>query len=273
LKLFGKAPFKHYTYFIHLAEGEFPGGLEHRACTVMAVPNGSELHIEDLAAHEYFHAWNVKQIRPKVLGPFDYTQPVRTKNLWFAEGVTDYYSKIHTYQAGLGDVNWLLTELAGNITELQGSVNRHNKTLEQASSECWESGGFGVGDLSYYVKGFVVGFLLDVKLRSDSQGSHTLDDVMRYLYGKYHLPDPGYEEDGILQAINHVSGEDLTPFYNSLVRSTDEMPYETLAGIGLKAEQQRNGNGDLIWTLKPSDDATDDTRALLAQFLAIPHFG
>lgn len=234
IKLFGGASFKRYTYIVHLAVGNFSGGLEHRASNVQAVANGGRLNLDELATHEYFHAWNVKQIRPFVLGPFDYTQPVFTGNLWFAEGVTDYYAYITAYRSGVLNGEWLAYRLGLQINRLQSAGNRETVTLEEASRRAWENGGMGVGDLSYYNKGLVAGLIFDAVIRSATDGQKSLDDVMRLMYKKYKLPNPGYQEDDILKALNEVSGRDLSELYHSMVQTTNEMPYDLLAGIGLK---------------------------------------
>jgi len=236
LKLFGGAQFKRYIFFIHLAVGNFDGGLEHRACNVQAVANARTLNIDDLAAHEYFHAWNVKQIRPRMLGPFDYTAEQRTANLWFAEGVTDYYAKITTYRSGLKDRSWLLHDFSGQVSALQHSANRKSYTLADASKLAWEHGGFGIGDLSYYVKGLLVGWIFDALIRDATDGEKSLDDVMRLMYKRYHLPQPGYDENGILSAINEVTGGDYTELYNQMVNSTEELPYNLLERIGISVD-------------------------------------
>lgn len=234
LKMFGASSFKRYLYIIHLDVGNFSGGLEHRACNVQAVSNTPELHLDDLAAHEYFHAWNVKQIRPEILGPFDYTQPQRTANLWFAEGVTDYYSKLHTYQSGLRQEPWLRAQLLDQIQQLQQSRSRKTMTVEEASRQCWDSDGFGSGDLSYYVKGLLAGFIFDAAIIDHSDGKKTLDDVMRLLYKEHKLPNPGYGEDELRLAINQVAGADLSELYRKMIRSTEELPYSDLQRIGLR---------------------------------------
>ncbi|MDR3690690.1 MAG: hypothetical protein P4L46_15030 [Fimbriimonas sp.] len=234
LKLFHDAGFKKYYYIIHLEVGNFSGGLEHRACNVQAVANSGELHLDDLAAHEYFHAWNVKQIRPKVLGPFDYTQPQRTGNLWFSEGVTDYYAKLHTFQSGLRTEAWLQNEIADQIRQLQSGQTRKIKTVEEASRNCWEQDGFGFGDLSFYTKGLLAGFLLDSAIIDATNGTKTLDDVMRTLFQRCRLPKPGFDEDELRTTINEVAGKDLSGLYNKIVRSTDEMPYSIVSKIGMK---------------------------------------
>lgn len=234
IKMMEGAPFKRYIYFIHLAVGDFSGGLEHRASTVLAVPSMVRLRLNELATHEFYHAWNVKQIRPKVLGPFDYTQKVRTRNLWFAEGVTDYYAHLHAYQAGLRDARGLAHGLSEQISELQSSRNRKTNTLEEASLGAWEGGSMGVGDLSYYTKGSIAGLIFDAAIRDATDGEKSLDDVMRLMFERYRLPKPGYEEDAILKTINEVAGKDLTELYRRVVQSKEEVPYEELKKIGLR---------------------------------------
>ncbi|HRI45117.1 MAG TPA: hypothetical protein PLL78_01580 [Fimbriimonadaceae bacterium] len=236
MALFGSPPpFKRYLYFVNLAVGDFGGGLEHRASTVLAMPNVRNLQMETLAAHEFVHAWNVKQMRPLPLGPFDYTKPCRTGNLWLAEGVTDYYAQIVAYRSGLFDEAWLLRSLSDNIQELQRGSTRLKVTLEECSNQAWEHGGFSVGDLSYYTKGLVAGFVLDAAIRGATDGKKSLDDTMRSMFAKYRLPLPGYPEDGPRQAVNETAGKDLSALYDVLVRSTKEVPYEELAAMGLRA--------------------------------------
>jgi predicted metalloprotease with PDZ domain len=269
VNLFGSAPFKHYTFIFHFAVGNFDGGLEHRASCVLALPNEDQ-PIDDLTAHEFFHAWNVKQIRPKVLGPFDYTKPDRTANLWFAEGVTDYYSKLITYRSGLGDEGWLLKQFGEQMSELEQSVTRNHKTVAEASWEAWENGGFGIGDLSFYTKGFMIGMLLDIQIRTTTNGTKSLDDVMRLLYSKYHLPEPGYEENGLLAALNEVCGQDMSKLYNSMVKTTEDLPYALLQKIGLRYHPNTDniaGQPDMIVERDP--DATDDQKKLLDDYLKV----
>lgn len=234
IKLFGGAPFRKYLYIVHLAVGNFNGGLEHRACNVIATNNTGKLSLGTLASHEYFHAWNVKQIRPKLLGPFDYTQEQRTGNLWFAEGVTDYYAYLTAYRSGRYDEGWLLDSFSSQLYTLQSGRTRRRITLERACRETWEHGGFGYDDLDYYNKGLIAGLVFDAAIREATEGAKSLDDVMRFLYQKHKLPYPGFEEDGILKALNEVSGKDLSALYRTIVQSTDEVPFEVLQGIGLR---------------------------------------
>jgi len=228
IKMFGSIPCKKYMYFLHMGSGMWGGGLEHQASTVLDVGNSKPLYIDTLVTHEFFHTWNVKNIRPKVLGPFDYTQPCRTRNLWFAEGVTDYYSKIIAYRTGLYNEKWLGQSLAMEAAQLFRTPTRLRVNMEDACYQTWEHGGFGYNDLSFYNKGLLIGWLLDASILGATNGTKTLDDVMRSMYDKYKLPKPGFEEDGILKEINAISGTDLTAIYNTMVRSTAELPYGIL---------------------------------------------
>lgn len=235
VRLFGSLPCKKYMYIIHIGSGMWGGGLEHQASTVLDVGNSKPLYIDTLVTHEFFHTWNVKNIRPKVLGPFDYTQPCRTRNLWFAEGVTDYYSKITAYRSGLYDEKWLMQSLALEAAQLFRCLTRLKVNLEDACYHTWEHGGFGYNDLSFYNKGLLIGWLLDAAIIGATNGEKSLDDVMRSMYAKYRLPKPGYEEDAILKEVNTIAGTDVTPLYNVMLRSTSELPYDILKDtLGLK---------------------------------------
>ncbi len=249
IRMMGGAPFKRYLYLIHLAIGDFSGGLEHRASTVLAVPNMAKLRLNELATHEFYHVWNVKHIRPAVLGPFDYTKKVRTRNLWFSEGVTDYYAHVHAYQSGLRTAQDMLQGFTDQIAELDASRTRKSKTLEDAGLEAWENGSIGTGDLSYYTKGSVAGLVFDAAIRAQTGGKKSLDDVMRLLFSRHRLPKPGFEEDGLRKAINEVAGADLSELYRKVVQSTEDMPYEGLRALGLRVRKPGDGSRDLGFRL------------------------
>jgi len=239
IDLFGSAPFKRYLFIIHLSGRGFGGGLEHLNSTVLNVPDRRDLNINGLAAHEYFHAWNVKRIRPRVLGPFDYTQSVRTRALWWCEGVTDYYATVLLVRSGLIGDRAFWQEMEREILTLENNPARERIALEEASWNVWEGNGMGYGGLSYYNKGKVVGFLLDVTIRGLTGNRKSLDDVMRFLMERYAYPKPGFEEDGILQAINRVVAQDLSALYRRMVASTEPLPYdEVLKYIGFRLERQ-----------------------------------
>ena len=236
IKMMKTVPFKRYLYLIHLEVGDFGGGLEHRASTTIAVGNSQTVHLDELATHEYYHSWNVKQIRPKILGPFDYSKPQRTVNLWFSEGVTDYYAKLHAFQAGLTSESQLLDGLRDEIRTVERSETRKKMTLEEVCFNTWEDTGFGgFGDLSFYNMGLVAGFVLDASIRQETEGKKSLDDVMRIAFDRYALPKPGFEEGALRDLVVEVGGVKLGPIYDTLIRSKGkDLPYSQLEHLGLR---------------------------------------
>ena len=272
IKMMRGASFKRYVYIVHLEIGDFSGGLEHRASNVIAVPNLKTIRLDDLATHEYFHAWNVKQIRPKALGPFDYTTKVRTANLWFSEGVTDYYAKLHSHQAGLEAESYVLDSLTSAFQEVRGSTTEKKITLEECSKGAWENGGFGIGDYSYYTKGMVVGFLFDAYLRGKSDGKTSLDDVMRALYERGAIPKPGFAEEELRTTLVEFGGAEIGPIYDRMVRSTAVLPYELAEGVGLRIltpgqpyaspRFQTDGDGNVLAVATPDEPVQRGDRIL-----------
>jgi predicted metalloprotease with PDZ domain len=222
--IFGGPPMKRYFWNMHLKPGRFSGGLEHGSGTTLNIDDSRDLGLLRLAAHEFFHLWNVERIRPKLLGPFDYTGPQRVKGLWFVEGVTSYYADLVLYRAGFAEAGWLLRMVLDEMSRLRSSSDRKRYTVEEASLKAWEGASLGYGNLSYYNKGYLIALLLDLSIRTRTGGQKSLDDVMRYLFERYCRPKPGYDENGILQAINAVSGQDFTELYDQMVRSTEELP-------------------------------------------------
>jgi predicted metalloprotease with PDZ domain len=270
MQMFGKAPFHRYVFHLHFAVGNFSGGLEHQASVTIALPPRVPANqVDDLVTHEFFHAWNVKNIRPVVLGPFDYTKEVRTDNLWFAEGVTDYYAKVDAYRSGLDSMDdYLFPAFSGELRTYQIGRTRLAHTLAEASRGAWEGFSEGMGDLSYYNKGQLAGWILDAEIRKDTNGQKSFDDVMRYMYGMYHLPDaPGYPENGILLAVNAVAGQDLSALYNKLIYSTDELPYKDLEDIGIRVVATDEEYQDLGFTTDASGVVQDVDESVSQQGL------
>lgn len=232
--IFGPLPEGRYTYILHLALGGFGGGLEHRASTVLSIANQDHPDLAHLAAHEFVHTWNVKQIRPRELGPFDYDDKVRSKYLWFAEGVTEFYATRVVRDAGLIDENTMLSYLTQSIRSVEQSEMRQRLSLQQACEATWDNGGFGVGDLNYYSMGAVVGLLLDAAIRAETHGQRSLDDAMRLMMKKYALPKPGFDDAGIGDAVSEVAGTDLRPMLEQMVATTQPLPYGVLRRVGLR---------------------------------------
>lgn len=235
---FGDAPYHRYIFEFHAnaSRAGGGGGLEHLGSTEITMSSLVDDRLRSVIAHEYFHLWNVKRIRPVVLGPFDYVDPPRTANLWWSEGVTSYYGDLLSRRGGLNTDAEYLKHLSDTITLLQNNPARLKVSADQSSLHVFEAGnGQGFGGLSYYTKGELVGLCLDLKIRAVTGGAHSLDDVIRALYIQCGKGDgPGFGEDDIKKTVNRISGQDLSDFYELLARSTEELPLaEALSSVGL----------------------------------------
>jgi predicted metalloprotease with PDZ domain len=265
IKLFGGPPFERYVFFFHFTrEGSFSGGLEHLNSTVLRLdpsnlyqPGGENFSI---VAHEFVHAWNVKRIRPAALGPFDYTRPVRVKDLWFAEGVTDYFAPRVVVEAGLATQRFWLGYQAEQLTQLMSNPARHQVTLEETSLKVWESENEseGFGGLSYYNKGLVVGLLLDIELRRQTVNKVGLEDVLKALLTQCQKSGRGYSEGEIERTVARLTGIDFTAFFEKALRSTDDLPLKTLlqaGGLLVDEALTRTPTLGFAWEQAPSGQA------------------
>ena len=230
----GSLPYSQYVFFFDV--GGRGGGLEHLNGTRMAIGGQGAKAIANFAAHEYFHLWNVKRIRPKVLGPFDYVNPPKTRNLWFSEGVTDYYASVCVRRSDLISEEGFYNRWGNAIQSYLRAPNYRKTSADESSLRVWEAGNSSGYGISYYFKGLMIGLCLDLKIRYTTQNKKSLDDVMRELMRRTNPPKPGFGEDEIREVVNLVAGQDLTDFYNLLARSTDEMPFaECMGYAGLDA--------------------------------------
>jgi predicted metalloprotease with PDZ domain len=260
----GEIPYRDYTFILHLRENA-GGGLEHLNSTALgyprfgfrivsgdrttsAAPNPAETGQRDyrgflgLVSHEFFHLWNVKRIRPDALGPFDYTQENYTKNLWVAEGITDYYSDLVLRRAGLISENEFLAATARSIQSLQNTPGRLEQSVEESSFDSWikyyrQDENSVNSQISYYDKGAILGLVLDLEIRKRSNGAKSLDDVMRYLYTEFFKKDRNYAPLDFQKACELMAGSSLEDFFNRFVRGTEELDYNVAFGAaGLRLE-------------------------------------
>jgi predicted metalloprotease with PDZ domain len=262
-RFWGFLPYRRYVFLNVFRPGA--GGLEHKDSTLLtanparAAREPGSLGWLSFVSHEYFHAFNVKRLRPIELGPFDYEHPPSTKSLWICEGLTTYFGELIVVRAGLGTPQDLLAMLSSHIGQLQNSRGRLVQTLEQASLDVWNSGTSGVGrdtgtKLSYYVKGPVVGFLLDARIRCATAGNKSLDDVMRLAYSRF-SGERGFTPEQFQAAAQEVAGVDLKEWFRKAISSTEELDYqEALDWFGLRfapAEDPAKA-----WKLETLTDAT-----------------
>ena len=244
----GEVPYKQYT-FIGIGPGR--GGIEHLNNTTISF-DGTGLKDPDgmnrtmnFIAHEYFHHYNVKRIRPFELGPFDYEKGNRTNLLWISEGLTVYYEYLMVKRAGLADEATLFSNFEGNLNAHENNPGRLYQSLQQASFHTWSEGPFGTQgsekgkSISYYDKGPLIGLLLDFEIRNATQNKSSLDDVMRLLYWKYYKEqNRGFTEAEFQMACEQVAGIGLSVFFE-YIYTTKELDYNKyLAYAGLKVDRQ-----------------------------------
>lgn len=251
--MFGEVPYESYT-FIGLGKGL--GGIEHLNNTTISF-HGSSLatgesrkRVLAFIAHEYFHHFNVKRIRPFELGPFDYSRENRTNQLWISEGLTVYYEYLLLRRAGLISEKELLDFLAGDINAYENDNGKDDQSLREASFYTWEEGPFGTRggaadrSISYYEKGCIVGLLLDFQIRSATQNEHSLDDVMRLLYRKYYKEmQRGFTEAEFQHACESIAGKKLSNLFEYVytTKEIDYPAYLSLAGLQLEGPQDDPG--------------------------------
>jgi predicted metalloprotease with PDZ domain len=246
-RFWGNVPFERY-YFFNIA-GASLNGLEHKNSTVINIPRESTDTREGLiewlsmASHEYFHAWNVKRLRPIELGPFDYENEVYTRGLWFVEGVTDYYADLLLARAGVVSRDEFLTLLSAQIRRLQTTPGRLEQSVEMASFDAWikyyrPDENSANSSINYYVKGAVIGFVLDANLRRMTAGERSLDDVMRRMYERF-SGAKGFTSEEVRAAVVAAAGTahsaEMRAWLERALTSTEEIDYaDALQWLGLQ---------------------------------------
>jgi len=226
IAIFGNAPYKDYTYIFVGGRG---GGLEHLNSTTIGVTTETLARnpraAETVSAHEFFHAWNVKRIRPVELGPFDYEREVRTVNLWVSEGVTDYYTDVILVRAGLDSPADFARGFGAAIGKHRGNPARLLISPERASWTTWDSAAVNDGyTISYYLQGQLLGFLLDLAIRDSTDNAKSLDDVMRYLFDHY-AGERGFTSEDLRGAVRAATGLDFADFWRQYVSGVAEIPW------------------------------------------------
>ncbi|WP_408890878.1 M61 family metallopeptidase [Myxococcus faecalis] len=243
-RLFGGLPMPRYLFLLYLTD-KGRGGLEHQASTALLFPRtglSTGRGWEDLltlAAHEYFHLWMVKRVKPRALVPFDYSRENYTALLWAFEGTTAYYDNLIVRRAGLMSAQRYLTRLGETLTALHSTPGRRTQTLAEASLVSWvkhyrPDENSPNSAISYYLKGEVVSALLDLEIRRATRDARGLDDVMRLLWER-HGDGSGVGEDGVEAAASEVAGVDLSTFFERALRTTEELDYSVLSHVGLEA--------------------------------------
>jgi predicted metalloprotease with PDZ domain len=255
IALFGDIPYHDYTFILHLRSNT-GGGLEHLNSTALGFrrfgfkDDDGYRRFDSLVAHEFFHLWNVKRIRPDALGPFDYTKENYTKLLWVAEGITEYYGQLILQRAGLVSDQFYLAHLASQIQDMQDSPGRLLMSAEEASFNAWikeyrPDENSVNSQISYYDKGELLGLLLDLEMRRRTNNAKSLDDVMRMLYTDFYKRGRNYTPADFQKVCETLAGGSLERFFARYVRGREELPYnESLAAAGLQLNT--TGEGEMM---------------------------
>jgi predicted metalloprotease with PDZ domain len=264
LKLMEDVPFKRYTFFVHIGKsgaGE-GGGMEHANSTAISVR--SEQSFPDFAAHEFFHLWNVKRIRPASLEPIDYTKEQYTRSLWFAEGVTSTYSSYALVRSGVWSKEQFYQDLSEQVSELEMRPANQWQSAEESSLDAWlekyalyNRPQFSV---SYYTKGQILGVLLDILIRDRTDNERSLDDVLRGMNMEFAKQGRTYRDSlDVRLMAEKVAGGSFEVFFRKYVAGAQELPYGQilpLAGLELRSTEkkratlgffaERDSNGMLV---------------------------
>lgn len=271
--IFGENPNEDYTFIIH-NRSKGGGGLEHLNSTVLGAQRDGytdELLYNaflKLVSHEHFHLWNVKRLRPFVLGPFDYDNENYTTNLWIAEGFTSYYQDIVVQRTGLYTAEDYLAWLASAINVLENQPGRNLQTVAESSFDAWIKGyrpneNSANATISYYNKGQLIGLLLDLEIINTTKGSKSLDDVMRYMYDNYYKElNRGFTDAEFKTALELLAGNNFDQFYENYINGVTPLDYGQYldyAGYHLVDELAGNNNAAIGITTKTTNNVLSIT--------------
>jgi predicted metalloprotease with PDZ domain len=237
-------PFDEYTFLYHFPRGHGAGGMEHAYGTAIDLNadrlGNSMMPVASVSAHEFFHLWNVKRIRPQSLEPIDYQHAMDTRALWFSEGVTSTVGDMMLARAGLMNDRQYIEQIANEINELQTRPAHIWQSAEDSSLDAWFEGEAYYRtperSVSYYNKGEVLGVLLDLRIRQLTEGRKSLRDLFQWMndnYAKKGLFFP--DSDGVQQAAETITGQSFAEFFHDFVAGVREIPYSECFGfVGLQ---------------------------------------
>lgn len=255
--IFGDMPYERYVFMVHAQPGA-GGGTEHINSTIVGADpavfeSDSRYHgFLRLISHEMFHTWNVKQLRPAGIVPYDYQRENYTDLLWVAEGTTSYYDGLTLARAGIISEKDYFDRIGGQINSWRNSRGRRHQSLSEASFDAWISYFAGRHEhspnvtVNFYTGGAVASLLLDLQIRERTGGEVTLDRVLREMYERFPLQSGGYTTEDLASTINELTGQDFRFFFDSYVHGREEMPLEAaLETIGLTLERNRGEDDEV----------------------------
>lgn len=252
----GEHPCEKYLFIVHhLPTGG--GGLEHLNSTSLQTSRNvyatevGYTGFMGLVAHEYFHLWNVKRIRPQALGPFDYDHENYTHLLWVAEGFTSMYDNYLLRRSGVTTPEKYLDDVAGDINATENTPGSGVQSLTEASWDAWikyyrPNENSTNSTISYYVKGAVIANLLNLEILHSSGGERSLDDVLRFLWNEYYKKQKrGFTDEELQQAVEKAAGHSLNDFFQNYIWGTSPIDYNRYFGyVGCRLVDQNRTNAE-----------------------------
>jgi predicted metalloprotease with PDZ domain len=267
LKLMEGAPYEHYTFIFHIGKAAAGpgGGMEHANSTAISVHPGQDL--PNISAHEFFHLWNVKRIRPATLEPVDYSKEQYTRALWFAEGVTSTYAAYTLVRTQLWSKEQFYFDLSQQISDLESRPANQWQSAEESSLDAWlekyplynrpqES-------VSYYTKGQVLGVLLDILIRERANNEKSLDDVLRAMNNEFARQNRTYRDSlDVRLTAEKVASSSLEEFFSKYVAHAEPLPYRQvlgMAGLELRSTSRKRPVLGFYPERQPSGELTVQT--------------
>lgn len=249
-EFWGDLPYQKYVFMLHITP-QGGGGTEHLNSTIMQTrpgtfktPRGYQGFL-GLVSHEYFHTWNVKQLRPRAYTPYDFMREGYSKELWIAEGSTSYFDGLLLVRSGLSPASGIMGQITGMVQGDRQRPGNKIQSLSESSFDAWIKfwkGGQQAynAESDYYGKGATVSFLLDLEIRQRSQNKHSYDDVMRALYRRFPLSGKGYTIDDVQKISEELAGSSLKKFFENYIHGTTPIDWEgslLYAGLDLRAKE------------------------------------
>jgi predicted metalloprotease with PDZ domain len=294
--MWGAPEFQEYTFLIHFAADDHSGdGMEHLTSTQIIQPGAlaePDIYQSTLGtvAHEFFHVWNVKRLRPQELGPWDFTRPLNTRALWVAEGFTTYYGHLMLRRAGLWDDRTYLNQLGETISRIESAQGSRLMSAEESSLSApfidgarhAQSTNLQNTAISYYPKGELIGMVMDLLVRGRTKGKASLDAIMRDMYEEfylkssndsYYLRGRGYQTEDLERVASRRAGFDLGDFFKRHIRDVEVLPYDEAfayaglrlvktpakepfsGGMSIQFEDPRHGSIEDVRNNSPAEDA------------------
>ncbi|MCA1601563.1 MAG: PDZ domain-containing protein, partial [Acidobacteria bacterium] len=262
--MWGAPEFDSYTFLLHFAADDRSGdGMEHLTSTQIVEPGAlAEPGVYEstlgTVAHEFFHVWNVKRLRPIEFGPWDFTRPANTRSLWIAEGLTNYYGHLMMRHAGIWDDSRFLRRESETINSIENAPGSRRMSAEESSltapfidgAQHSQRTNLANTSISYYQKGELLGLVLDLIIRGKTNGKASLNDVLRRMYEEFYLKSPnatyylrgrGYRTEEFQSVAAEVAGSDLSDFFRRYVSGVEVPPYdEALGYVGLRLVREQS---------------------------------